>query len=180
MECLLNVLLNPMEHKTTIIVELRYSRRLPTILTLNKKQQLPAIFTKLKIVARCVASPGIPNALSTWMMYDRQMTQSENSKKKLRKSVKMNGFNTRFRFTSFNFSKNVGRGCGHSINCFVHGPHVFATMLWFCSFVNSSLTYSAETHPRSHCSDMTASFGRSLDSSQFGDSGICQKWRKYA
>lgn len=164
-------LLNPTEHKTTIIVELRYNRRLPIHLTLNRKQQLPAILTTLKMVAKYLASTGIPKAFSTWIMYDRQMIHNENSRKKFRNSVKMNGFSVRFRFNSFNLSKNDGLGCEHSINCLVHGPHVFATTLWFRNLVNSSFTYAADTQPRSHCNDWTASFGRSRDNSQLGDSG---------
>lgn len=45
-------LLNPMEQSTTTTVELRYNRRFPIIFTLNKKQQLPAIFTTLKTVVK--------------------------------------------------------------------------------------------------------------------------------
>lgn len=122
-----------MAQKTTTIVELRYNRRFPNVLTVNITQQLPAMLTELKIVVIKLASHGIPYAFNTWMIYARQTIAPENSNRKFKVMARMNGFSVRCRRNSRNLSKNV----------------VFVVnALWLSSRASSSRTVSADTQPR--------------------------------
>lgn len=60
--------LNPMAQRTTTIVDHKYSRRLPTVLTVNRTLQLPAMLMELKMVMMKFASHGIPYAIKIWWM----------------------------------------------------------------------------------------------------------------
>lgn len=171
----INDLLNPMQQHTTIVAELRYNRRFPNIFTLNKTQQFPITLNEVKIVAVKLASHGIPYAFTTWIIYGRQMCTAFSSIKNCIAMTRINGFKTRLCLSSFILSQNVTcLECSQCIECAAHETQAVE----FCSFVNSSCTTSADTHPRNHCSDFWASFGRFFDSSQFGVSGICKcKWK---
>lgn len=162
----------PKQHNTTMAVELRYNRRFPTILTHKRKQRPPAMLVEPKIIATVCTFNGIPYALITWMMYGRQQIAPENSNNTFSVMTRMNGFKFRFRFSSLILSQMVAVGCWQAIRCLAHDSHAFTNWMWFWSFSNSSWTWTGLTQPRNHCNDFFASFGRSFDSSQFGDSGI--------
>lgn len=156
-------------------VELRYKRRFPNIFTLNRKQRAPAILVELKITATVCTSNGIPYALITWMMYGRQQMAPENSSSTFKAITRINGFIFRLCLSSLILTKNDGVGCEHGMRCLAHDEHAFTNWIWSWSCLNSSRTVAGLTQPRSHCNDRWASFGRSFDSSQFGDSGIFWK-----
>lgn len=162
----------PMQHITTMAVELRYNRRLPHNFTHTRKARPPAMLVDPKIMATRCSFIGIPYDLITWMMYGRQQIAPENSSNTFNAITRMNGFRCRIRLNSFSLSKTVAAGCGHGIRCLAHASHAFTSLMCVWSFSNSSWTASGWTHPRSHWSERCASLGRLFDSSQFGDSGI--------
>lgn len=165
----------PMQHITTMAVELRYNRRFPHNFTHTRKTRLPAMLVVLKIMAARCSFIGIPYALITWMMYGRQQIAPENSSNTLNAITRMNGFKFRFFLSSFNLSQKVAAGCGHGIRSFAHNEQAFTSSICVWSLSNSSFTTSAVTHPLSHWSDRCASCGRLFDISQFGDSGIFKR-----
>lgn len=167
-----------MQHITTMAVELRYNRRFPHNFTLTRKVRPPAMLVKPKIIAARCSFIGIPWALITWMMYGRQQIAPENSSSTFNVITKMNGFKFRFRLSSFNLSQTVAAGCGHGIFSLAHVGHAFTNSICVWSFSNSSWTAAGPTHPRSHCNDRWASFGRFFDNNQFGDSGIFKRRNK--
>lgn len=172
-------LLSPMADSTTTAVELMYKMRLPNVLIFSKKKQLPAMLVRLKIMAALLTSIGTPNARITWIKYGRHIIAPANSKRKFNRITNTNGFILRFCCSSLILSNTFAFGWWHLIACWAHDTHAVDKILWFWSFVNSSCTNSGSTHPRSHCNDRCASFGRSFDISQFGVSGIYIRKMKF-
>lgn len=154
---------------------MRYNRRLPNALTLNRKQQLPAKLTEHKIDAAKLASNGTPSALITCIMYDDQTAIPLVTIITPSTITRMHGFRTRFCDNSLTLPRNVGAvKCWHLSSGSVHKLHAFAAVLCLIRQLNSSRTACADTHPRSHCMDLRASFGRFFDSNHAGVSGT--KW----
>lgn len=121
--------LNPKEHTVTIEIEVRYSRRLPNFLTVEIRKMLAEIPIAALTTVTELALIGVPNALSTWMMYGCQTIIAQNSKKKCKQNIRKNGFSVRFRFSSLTLSQNVGFGWVHLIDFFAHGTQALDTLL---------------------------------------------------
>lgn len=119
-----------------------------------------------------LASIGTPYEFRIWTVYGRIARMPVSCDSRNSDITRKKGFSVRLRVSSFIFSMSVGGGCVHAIFCLAQMLHEFERSFDRCSAWNSCSTYSAGTHPRSHCSDLRASSMRFFDRSQNGVSGI--------